>query len=449
MLSQIMYNYTFIFVLYIFLSYNQFMNFKEHLCNSLPKEEVDQLIDSFSNEDYHAVLLNLNKISDEEFLKEFPLVKSHPIVKHAYLYDKNVYPLGKNIYHELGYYYLQEPSAMVVSSLIDFKETDLVLDMCAAPGGKTIQASLKMNNKGLVISNDLSFSRCGLISNNLERLGLRNVIIINNDLSKIYHRYINTFDKIILDAPCSGSGMFRKHDEMMDDWSINKVYKNQEIQKQLIDIAYQMLKPGGLLSYSTCSYSKEEDEDVVQYLLSKCDAELDDLSKFGYVNPNSQIGIRLMPSHFQGEGQYICQIRKPGNSSPTVFEQDNKFKALLASSYQNSDVEKVNDFLFASTSSIKLPLMNIYRYGVKVGEFKKDIFKYDIHYARTLKAGEMQSVELSEDELKKYLVGEQLNKATNFKGQVLLTYKNNAVDIAKSDTRVIKNNYPKGLRKKF
>ena len=445
MLSQIMYFYTFIFVLYIFLSYNQFMNFKEHLYHSLPKDEVDQLIDSFSNEDYHAVLLNLNKISDEEFLKEFPLVKPHPIVEHAYLYDKNVYPLGKHLYHELGYYYLQEPSAMVVSSLIDFKETDLVFDMCAAPGGKTIQAALKMNNKGLVIANDLSFSRCGLISNNLERLGLRNVIIINNDLSKVYQRYLNTFDKIILDAPCSGSGMFRKNDEIMKDWSINKVYKFQEIQKSLIDIAYQMLKPGGLLSYSTCSYSKEEDEDVINYLLERTDAEIVDISKYGYATT----GIRLMPSHFEGEGQYICQIRKPGQSSLTVFNNENKFKSLLAESYMDYDAKKVNDFLFAVTNSINLPQLNIYRYGVKVGEFKKDIFKYDLHYARSLRSGEMPTVELSLDELKKYLSGEQLNKATSEKGYVLLTYKNNAVDIAKSDTRVIKNNYPKGLRKKF
>ena len=445
MLPQIMYLYTFIFVLYIFLSYNQFMDFKEHLYHSLPKEEVDQLIDSFSSEDYHAVLLNLNKISDEEFLKEFPLVKPHPIVKHAYLYDKNDYPLGKHIYHELGYYYLQEPSAMVVSSLIDFEETDLVLDMCAAPGGKTIQAALKMNNQGLVIANDLSFSRCGLISNNLERLGLRNVIIINNDLSKIYQRYLNTFDKIILDAPCSGSGMFRKNDEMMKDWSINKVYKFQEIQKSLIDIAYQMLKPGGLLSYSTCSYSKEEDEDVVNYLLERTNAEVVDISRYGYAT----IGIRLMPSHFEGEGQYICQIRKPGQSSLTVFNNENKFKSLLAESYKNYDAKKVNDFLFAVTNSVNLPQLNIYRYGVKVGEFKKDIFKYDLHYARSLKSGEMTTVELSLDELKKYLSGEQLNKATSEKGYILLTYKNNAVDIAKSDTRVIKNNYPKGLRKKF
>ena len=412
------------------------MDFKEHLYQSLPKDEVDLLLESFNKEDTHAVLLNLEKISDEEFLKEFPNVKLHPVVPHAYIYDKNEYPFGKHLYHELGYYYLQEPSAMVVSSLIDFKEDDLVLDMCAAPGGKSIQASFKMHNHGLIISNDLSFSRCGLISNNEERLGIKNIIIINNDLSKIYHKYLNAFDKIILDAPCSGSGMFRKSDEMMKDWSINKVYKFQEIQKSLIDIAYQMLKPGGLLSYSTCSYSKEEDEDVIEYLLNKSDAELVNMSslKWGYINPKSPIGIRLMPSHFIGEGQYICQIRKPGSSSPTTFKSEKK---------------KVGDFEFVTESSINLPLANIYRYGVKVGENRKGNFRYDLHYARTLKADDMDSVELSLEELKKYLAGEQLNKTNQYKGFVLLTYKNNAVDIAKSDTRVIKNYYPKGLRKKF
>ena len=412
------------------------MDFKSHLYQSLPKEEVDLLINSFDSPSYHAVLLNTEKISDEEFTSEFPLVKPHPVVKHAYLYDKGIYPLGKHIYHELGYYYLQEPSAMVVSSLIDFEDDDLVLDMCAAPGGKSIQASFKMHNNGLIISNDLSFSRCGLISNNVERLGIKDIIIINNDSSKIYQKYLNTFDKIILDAPCSGSGMFRKDDKMMNDWSINKVYKFAEIQKSLIDIAYQMLKPGGLLSYSTCSYSKEEDEDVIQYLLNSSDAQLVNMSslKWGYINPISPIGIRLMPSHFTGEGQYICQIRKPGKSNKTTFK---------------SETKSINSFEFKVDYSINLPGANIYRLGVKVGENRKNVFRYDLHYARTLKSGDMNSIELSFDELKKYLAGEQFNKENPYKGYVLLTYKNNAVDIAKSDTRVIKNYYPKGLRKKF
>ncbi len=427
------------------------MDFVEHLKNSLPSEEVDRLINSFSEEDSHAVLLNTNKISNEEFVKEFPHVKKHPLIKNAYLYDKNEYQLGKHLYHELGFYYLQEPSAMLVSSLIDFKEDDFVLDMCAAPGGKSVQASLKMNGKGVIISNDISSSRSSIITNNAERLGLRNLLVTNNDFSLIYQKYLNTFDKIILDAPCSGSGMFRKGDIYKEDWSINKVYKFSEIQKQLIIIAYQMLKPGGLLSYSTCSYSKEEDEDVVSYLLDNSDAQIKELSfEGGYINPLNKIGVRLMPTHYQGEGQYICHIIKPGNSSNKHEESINKFSKYVVNSYLNSDIVKYGDFVFALPKKIDTKNLRVVRYGVKVGELKKDIFKYNLHYARTLdESTNIDKIALSLEEVKKYLEGNQLAKPNEYKGMVLLTYKKAAVDIAKTDGRVIKNNYPKGLRKRF
>lgn len=337
---------------------------------------------------------------------------------------------------------------MMVSSLIDFNEDDMVLDLCAAPGGKSIQASFKMKGNGLIVSNDLSFSRCGLLSNNVERLGIGNIVITNNDFSKVYQRYLNTFDKIILDAPCSGSGMFRKNDLMFKDWSINKVYKYQSIQKELILIAYQMLKPGGVLSYSTCSYSKEEDEDVVKYLLENTDAELVNMSalKCGYINELEPIGIRLMPSNFEGEGQYICQIKKPGSSKKNDYIHENKFSSIINDEY---DVRKYGDYLFAIKNGKELPGLNIYRYGVKVGEFKKDYFRYDLHYARSFAVSHLDKIELSLEETKSYLYGNQLNKNTDKQGYVVLTYKNNAIDIAKSDTKVIKNYYPKGLRKKY
>lgn len=427
------------------------MDFYSHLLSSLPKEEADLLLSSLEKEDYHAVLLNIDKISDEEFVKEFPLVKKHPIVNHAYIYDKNVYSLGKHLYHELGYYYLQEPSAMIVSSLIDFEENDLVLDLCAAPGGKSVQASMKMNGKGLIISNDISTSRAFLISNNAERLGLRNLLITNNDFEEIYQRYENTFDKIILDAPCSGSGMFRKSDLMKEDWSINKVMKFSEIQKRLIEIAFFMLKPGGLLSYSTCSYSKEEDEDVISYLLNKYEAEVIPLSiPNGYINPLSPIGVRLMPSHFDGEGQYICQIKKAGQSKPTTYKNENKDQKILTDSFKEGDSKRFGSSLFVLSNSFNYKPLKIIRYGVKVGEENKGIFKYDLHYARAInKTDEFHRIELSLDEVKRYLEGNTLNKSSNYKGYVLLTYKNNSIDIAKTDGNIIKNYYPKGLRRKY
>ena len=426
------------------------MDFKEHLINSIGEKEALMLLNSLNESDKHAVILNTNKITNEQFLLEFPHVIPHPIVKNAYIYDKNEYQLGKHLYHELGYYYLQDPSAMVVSSLMGFEDDDLVLDLCAAPGGKSVQASLLMNQKGLIISNDISHSRANLISNNAERLGLRNILIVNNDFSKIDKFFQNTFDKIILDAPCSGSGMFRKSDAMKKDWSINKVYKFAEIQKELILMSYNMLKPGGLLSYSTCSYSKEEDEEVVEYLLRNSDAQVLELDiKGGYKNKDYPYGLRLMPSCFEGEGQYICHIYKQGENKITKFSNSNKDNKLLADSFKESDTKWCANSLFVLSNSFSTKYLNVIRYGVKVGEENKGIFKYDLHYAKSLKKDEMPSIELTLDEVKQYLEGNPIKKENNIKGYVLLTYMNNPVDIAKSDTHIIKNNYPKGLRRKF
>ncbi|MFA6675834.1 MAG: RsmB/NOP family class I SAM-dependent RNA methyltransferase, partial [Bacilli bacterium] len=210
------------------------MDFKSHLLKYLKKDEIDRLMNSLTENDRHAVLLNPHKMNDNTFVQLFPHVIPHPLVKHAYLYDKNEYELGKTVEHELGAFYLQEPSAMVVSSLLDFQTGDLVLDLCAAPGGKTVQASFLMDGTGLIVANDIAHNRAMAIKENVERLGLGNVLIISNDFSKIYHKYKNIFDKIILDAPCSGSGMFRKDKRFKEDWTYAKVLKNQALQKELI-----------------------------------------------------------------------------------------------------------------------------------------------------------------------------------------------------------------------
>ena len=140
--------------------------------------------------------------------------------------------------------------------------------MCAAPGGKSIDAAIKLNNTGMLISNELSYERSKILSSNIEKLGFCNTFVTNNDLSKIYHHYPSCFDKIILDAPCSGSFMFRKNELSKLDWNYNKVLGCAQIQKQLLDIASYMLKPGGKIAYSTCSISPEENENIIKEFLS-------------------------------------------------------------------------------------------------------------------------------------------------------------------------------------
>ena len=412
------------------------MDFYEHLKTYLTNQEIALLETSLNEKSKHALLLNTEKMSQEQLLNEYPTLIKHPIVKNAFLYDKDELDLGKSIYHELGCFYLQEPSAMLPAFLLNPQQGDLVLDLCAAPGGKSMQASLLMENKGLIIANDIAKNRAFAISENAERLGRGNLLIVSNDFSSIYDRFLNTFDKIILDAPCSGSGMFRKEDKMSQDWSYQKVLKYADIQKDLIIMCYRMLKPGGKMVYSTCSFSYEEDEEVVNYLLNKTDAVLQDIpeSSLYYQSKNGR-GIHLLPFLFPGEGHYIAIINKPG----TLVKKD-------PDSYYAKQ-EKYGEYLFSISEPFNTKNLNVIRYGVKVGQIDKNDIRYDYHYARFIKDFN-QEIEISKDELLAYYRGETINKGIA-KGYVLLKYHGINVDIAKSDGRIIKNRLPKGLRKKF
>ncbi|MCQ2800962.1 MAG: NOL1/NOP2/sun family putative RNA methylase [Bacilli bacterium] len=420
------------------------MEFLEHLNKYLKQNEIDQLEESLKNESKHALLLNTNKMSEEALLSMFPHLMKHPIVKNAYLYEKDEYDLGKSIFHSLGCFYLQEPSAMIPAFLLNPKPGDFVLDLCAAPGGKSMQTSLLMDNKGLIISNDIAKNRAFAISENSERLGRGNLLITNNDFSLIYTKFLNHFDKIILDAPCSGSGMFRKDDKMIQDWSYQKVLKYAEIQKELVLMSYQMLKPGGTMVYSTCSFSYEEDEEVIDYLLDNSDAQIIEIENNPLYYKSQGKGIHLLPSLFPGEGHYIALIKKPGTCLTTHYEKAEN-KSQIKTNYPN--VCKYGDYLFAMSEKINTKLLNIVRYGVKIGELNKDEIKYDHHYAHFVHefSGEK---EISFEDLLKYYQGESLNYQIS-KGYVLLKYQGINVDIAKSDGRIIKNRLPKGLRRKY
>ena len=417
------------------------MTFIEHLKKYLSEDEISKLIDSLNENDKHALLLNTRKLSEEKLLSFYPHLEKHPIVKNGYLYDKNEYQLGKSIFHELGAFYLQEPSAMLVSYLLDPKPNQIVLDLCAAPGGKTVQASYLMNDTGLIVSNDLSYPRAKIIKENAERLGLGNLLILSNDFVNLYTKYINTFDAIILDAPCSGSGMFRKNDLVKEDWSYNKVLKFAEIQKELISYAYQMLKPGGELIYSTCSFSYEEDEEVCQYLLDNSDATIMPFeSNLYFYQSKDKIGIHLFPYLFPGEGHYICLFRKPGELKSS--ENKEKKKPQL---FEGKYLHKYGEVSYLSNIEFNINNLNVIRNGVKLGEILKDDIKYDLHYARNISSFKNE-LEISKEQTLKYLKGESLDIVYP-KGYVLLKYESVNIDIAKSDGRIIKNRYPKYLRK--
>ena len=416
------------------------MDFEKSLEKYLSKDEIAKLVASFSEIEKKAIYLYTNKLSNEKFLKLFPNLKAHPVVPNGYLYDKNEYELGKKVYHELGAYYIQEPSAMFVAHFLDAKPGEIVLDLCAAPGGKTIQTALKMQNEGLIIANDLSKSRANILLSNIERMGISNTVVTSLDFKNYYPKFAGFFDKIILDAPCSGSGMFRKSDEMKNDWTYEKVLKNAAVQKELILMCYSMLKEGGKLVYSTCSYSFEEDEEVIEFLLQNTDAKLEKIPSFEgeFRFPKYNETVHLFPSHFEGEGHYIALIKKPGilrSSKISPFE----ISRVVQGKGNSREIQK-----FLMPSKLPANFENLaLRPGLFLGSQIGDKFVPSHH--RSHVENSANSIELTKEEVVKYLKGETLNKKCP-NGYSFVSYMGMNLGVVYSINGILKNYYPKGLR---
>ena len=418
------------------------MDFKEHLKKYLSDEEIDNLISSFSLKENKGFYLNEKKMSKETLLKLFPNVKAHPIVPNGYLFDQDEYKLGKLIYHELGAYYIQDPSAMLVAHYLEPKQNQMILDMCAAPGGKSVMTSLLMNDSGLLLANDLSTSRANILLQNVERMGLGNVVVTSYDLNKFKNELKGQFDGIILDAPCSGSGMFRKMNEMKEDWTYEKVLKNAKIQKDLILLAYSFLKEGGTLMYSTCSYSYEEDEEVIEHLLSNSDAKLEYIEDFVgfYRSKKYKETIHLFPSKFVGEGHYIAKIKKPGKLNENEMEKVEL--SLKENSKGNSKV--INHFILNQKLNEKI-LKFALRPGLFLGSEIGDKFIPSHHYSHYVDS--IESIELDKNEAIHFIKGESLIKNNLETGYQFVSYLGMNIGVAHIVGSTLKNLYPKGLRK--
>lgn len=423
------------------------MEFKEHLKKYLSNEEIDSLVNSFNDEEQKGLYLNLNKLSHEDLLKEFPSLEKHPDVSNGYLFFKSEKPLGSHLFFDLGAYYIQDPSAMNVTNLLPLEKGELILDMCAAPGGKTNVLSLRLGDDGEIISNDISSSRCQTLLQNVERMGLDNVIVTNLDFERCYKNYHGLFTSIVLDAPCSGSGMFRKSSLMKDDWTYEKVLKYQSEQKKLIDICSYMLMDGGYLMYSTCSYSYEEDEEIVKYALDNYDFELVDLPTLsgGLRGRPYKETIHLFPSNYKGEGQYIALLRKRG---------ERNLYRLKETTFTRKSVNKGNKPIISTFRlNMEVPtslLEKALRPGLFISTSYLDgsNLTYEHHYAKSLKKDDPRLVNISLEDTKKIIMGESINLDLP-DGDYFLSYQNMPIGVIKKRNGLVKNHYPKGIRKRF
>jgi len=421
--------------------------------------DYEKFIATYKESNVKSIRVNTEKISVDDFLKISPFT----LEKIPYTSDGfyvNVDSLGNHPYHHAGLYYAQDPAAMMPANIISLDNDMVVLDLCAAPGGKSIQIASKLS-KGLLVSNEINPARAKILFSNIERMGLKNTIILNNDSYSLAKKYRNTFDAIFIDAPCSGEGMFRKDSNAIKEWSLKKIEECSKIQKELLKNADLMLKEGGYIIYSTCTYSLEENELQLTDFLKERDYEVlevnDIIKKYtvsGYVNeninPELRKAVRFYPHIAKGEGQFACVLKKKGILVKTKLD----FKTNdIIDKYVKNDVNiKLNTESYDNKFYTKLPFdidgMKIISSGVKLGEITNGRFIYHHNFV-TAYGGYFKNklnLSLNDPRLDKYLRGYEIEDSSVLNGYGVILVDSYPLGLFKASDGKVKNHYPKGLR---
>ncbi|BCK00117.1 RsmB/NOP family class I SAM-dependent RNA methyltransferase [Anaerocolumna chitinilytica] len=442
-------------------------------------EEYKDYEKTLEEKHYSGIRVNTLKISPEEFEKIAPFsITRIPWIKNGYYYNQNEQP-ARHPYYFAGLYYIQEPSAMTPASLLPVTPGDKVLDICAAPGGKSTELGAKLCGKGVLVSNDISNSRAKALLKNIELFGIRNPVIASEAPGKLVDYFTEYFDKILVDAPCSGEGMFRKSPAIMKNWEQYGVEYYNKLQKEIILQAARMLKPGGYLLYSTCTFSKEENEGTISYLLEQypefqvVDPLTDNsVSYEGFSHGRPEWGngreelkncIRLWPHKIKGEGHFIALLRKgepKGDSLIAVSGNLGKLKITKEAEDFLSEIPlPINeenllvkeDRLYLLPSELpELKGLRLLRQGLLLGEMKKGRFEPSQALASALYKGDYHKViDLpgNSAEVIKYLKCETIEaNSTKGDGYHLVTADSYSLGWGKLAKGSLKNKYLPGWR---
>lgn len=464
-------------------------------------DEWDDFLYSYDNNRFQALRFNTLKVQSQEermrILKVLGISSDKRVswANEAYYFDENVRP-GKHPYHEMGLYYIQEPSAMSAAALLAPKPGMRVLDLCAAPGGKSTQLATYLGDSGLLVSNEINTQRSRILSQNIERMGIKNAIVTNEDSFVLASHFPGFFNAIQVDAPCSGEGMFRKLPEAIEQWSIENVAICAARQKEILDNAAVMLKPGGVIVYSTCTFSKEENEDVIEYFLERHpDFTLEEMERF-------------WPNKVDGEGHFVAKLVRRGSVNElgadydvcedscnkvedTGLKADRKTKKNKNSKNRKNETKSaltkenmklLTEFLDETISEdvaawiknsrlvmfgeqlYRLPDMEVdikglkvQRAGLHIGEFKKQRFEPSHSLALALKLSEAKNVvKLTWDDPQTtgFFNGQSVmlsdeQTAECKKGWALVCVDGYTAGWGKVNGTQVKNHYPKGLRNKI
>lgn len=414
---------------------------------------------------------------------------------------------GRHPYHEAGVYYIQEPSAMAPVVFLGAEPGERILDLCAAPGGKSTQIAGRMQGKGLLVSNEIHPQRARVLSENVERLGIRNCLVLNESPERLAEVFPDYFDRILVDAPCSGEGMFRKNENAGEEWSQENVEQCAARQDGILDCAVAMLRPGGRLVYSTCTFAPQEDEGSVNRLLGRhpemeildpalcltgsgraeadCPAEQDCLAALGFapgrpdwidageksLSPDIDKTLRLWPHRLRGEGHYLAVLQKDGmqaagevrslyGTERGIPEKECReyldFAADTLTKRPEGIYMRFGDQLYLAPEDMPaLRGLHVLRPGLHLGTLKKNRFEPSHALALTLSPGEVRCccpvrVGIEQPDnipvATAYLGGQTFSFAGE-KGWYLITVDGYSLGWGKLAGGIMKNHYPKGLRK--
>lgn len=400
-----------------------------------------------------------------------------PWCAQGYYYQPDIQP-GKHPWHEGGAYYIQEPSAMCAVELLEPKPGENICDLCAAPGGKTTQIAGKMQGQGLLVSNEVCGNRAKILSQNVERMGIANAVVLNESAEHLAQGFQEFFHRILVDAPCSGEGMFRKEPRAVQEWSTEHVKQCAQRQHDILNHAAEMLRPKGVLVYSTCTFSLEENEQCIQWFLDNHPEFTLEKSEIGerYFHSGKMEGAyRLWPHKLLGEGHFAARLRKDVSSDIQMTNKKLREDGFCRKGRERHKIEEaLRQFReFQKTAlckEIEETLAGKYalfseqlyllpenmpgfqgwktlRPGLHLGTCKKNRFEPSHALALYLRPQEVkQNVELWRQEASKYLHGETVSCQEEKKGWVLVCSGGLPLGWGKAVHGIVKNHYPKGLR---
>ena len=453
----------------------------ENKMKELLQDEYDDYLQCYDEPRYYGLRVNTNKISVEDFLKIAPWpLTPVPWIPNGFYYDGDKIQPSKHPYYFAGLYYLQEPSAMTPASRIPVEPGERVLDVCAAPGGKATELGAKLKGEGVLIANDISNSRARGLLKNLELFGIGNMMVISEEPGKLVEYFPEYFDKILIDAPCSGEGMFRKDKKMVKAWEEHGPEFFSKLQRSIITQAAAMLKPGGMILYSTCTFDPLENEKTVEYLLETCpEFKICDMEGYEgfcegipkYVEDHSEEyrkTVRIFPHKMQGEGHYLALVKKgddnterknektakPKSGAKKLPEELEQFLKELAWDVDKFRLDIREERVYYMPEN--LPMLKGVRFlrsGLLLGEVKKNRFEPSQALAMCLKKEEYPRIldlPVSDDRVIKYLKGETLDvediTSRKEKGWYLVCVDGYPLGFGKLANQTLKNKYLPGWR---